>query len=123
MRHSRLAVFAGAIGALAAMTVLSGKGCFLLHLYLSLYLIKDLYYVFSAYLGWITQLIPRVYTFYISTALFFFFGLKMLHEGYYMSSNEGQECYEEAQAEVSTTDADLETKKFSDLEAGGAATS
>ncbi|CAD5214890.1 unnamed protein product [Bursaphelenchus okinawaensis] len=97
MRHSRMAVFIGAIAALGLMTVL------------------------SAYLGWITQLIPRKFTFYISTALFAFFGLKMLHEGYYMSPNEGQEGYEEAQAEVQKTDADLETKKFSDLESGGSA--
>ncbi|CAD5221054.1 unnamed protein product [Bursaphelenchus xylophilus] len=99
MRHSRMAVFIGAIAALGLMTVL------------------------SAYLGWITQLIPRKFTFYISTGLFAFFGLKMLHEGYHMSPNESQEGYEEAQAEVQKTDADLETKKFSDLESGGSSDS
>ena len=36
----------------------------------------------------------------MSTALFALFGLKMLREGYLMSPNEGQEEYEEAQAEV-----------------------
>ncbi|KAI6215500.1 hypothetical protein M3Y94_00391800 [Aphelenchoides besseyi] len=94
MRHSRLAVFTGAMSALALMTVL------------------------SACLGWITQVIPRQLTFYISTALFALFGLKMLHEGYHMSPNEGQEEYEEAQAEVQKSDVDLQTNKFSDMESG-----
>jgi putative Ca2+/H+ antiporter (TMEM165/GDT1 family) len=94
MRHSRLAVFVGAMTALALMTIL------------------------SACLGWVTQIIPRQLTFYISTALFALFGLKMLHEGYHMSPDEGREEYEEAQAEVQKTDADLETAKFSDMESG-----
>lgn len=73
---------------------------------------------FLACLGWVIQIIPRQLTFYISTALFALFGLKMLHEGYNMSPSEGQEGYEEAQAEVQKTDVDLETTKFSDLEGG-----
>ena len=36
-------------------------------------------------------------TFYVSTALFALFGLKMLKEAHDMSPNEGQEEYEEAQ--------------------------
>ncbi|KAI6239039.1 GDT1 family protein [Aphelenchoides fujianensis] len=99
MRHSRLAVFAGAMTALALMTIL------------------------SACLGWVTQVIPRQLTFYISTALFALFGLKMLHEGYHMSPNEGQEEYEEAQAEVQKSDVDLETNKYSEMESGGSAQS
>jgi len=94
MRHSRIAVFCGAMTALALMTVL------------------------SACLGWVTQIIPRQLTFYISTALFALFGLKMLHEGYVMSPTEGQEGYEEAQAEVQKADVDGETTKFSDMESG-----
>ncbi|CAI4230723.1 unnamed protein product [Auanema sp. JU1783] len=94
MRHSRLTVFSGAIAALALMTVL------------------------SACLGWVTQLIPRAITYYISTALFALFGLKMLHEGYYMSPTEGQEGYEEAQAEVAKRELDLDAGKFVDMEAG-----
>jgi putative Ca2+/H+ antiporter (TMEM165/GDT1 family) len=96
MRHSRLTVFCGAMAALILMTVL------------------------SACLGWMTQLIPHKITFYISTALFALFGLKMLHEGYHMSPNEGQEEYEEAQAEVQKNEMDLESSKFSDMESGSA---
>ncbi|KAE9556077.1 hypothetical protein FO519_000711 [Halicephalobus sp. NKZ332] len=94
MRHSRFAVFAGAMGALALMTVL------------------------SACLGWVTQIIPHKLTFYISTALFALFGLKMLHEGYHMSP--GAEEYEEANAEVQKTTLELDSNKFSDLESGTA---
>lgn len=36
-----------------------------------------------------------------------------------MSPNEGQEGYEEAQADVQKADADMETSKFSDMESGG----
>ena len=50
-------VFAGALGALAVMTVL------------------------SAMLGWAApNLIPKVYTHYAATALFFFFGFKTLYD-------------------------------------------
>jgi putative Ca2+/H+ antiporter (TMEM165/GDT1 family) len=94
MRHSRLAVFAGAMAALALMTVL------------------------SACLGWVTQIIPRKITFYISTALFALFGLKMLHEGYHMSGDEGAEEYEEANAEVQKTTLELDSGQFSDMEGG-----
>jgi putative Ca2+/H+ antiporter (TMEM165/GDT1 family) len=76
MRHSRLTIFFGAISALFLMTVL------------------------SATLGWATQIIPRKLTYYISTALFAIFGLKMLKEGWAMSPNGGQEEFEEAQEEV-----------------------
>uniref|UniRef100_A0AC34RIT1 GDT1 family protein n=1 Tax=Panagrolaimus sp. JU765 TaxID=591449 RepID=A0AC34RIT1_9BILA len=96
MRHSRFAVFMGAMAALALMTVL------------------------SACLGWVTQIIPRSLTFYISTALFALFGLKMLHEGYHMSADEGAEEYEEANAEVQKTTLELDSNKFSDLESGTA---
>jgi len=95
MRHSRLAVFSGAMAALALMTIL------------------------SACLGWVTQIIPRAVTYYISTALFALFGLKMLHDGYHMSPNEGQEEYEEAQAEVQKNELDMESKRFQDMESGG----
>jgi putative Ca2+/H+ antiporter (TMEM165/GDT1 family) len=57
MRHPRWTVFGGALGALAAMTVL------------------------SAALGWAAPaLIPKVYTHYAATALFFFFGGKTLYD-------------------------------------------
>ncbi|XP_039295176.1 transmembrane protein 165 isoform X2 [Nilaparvata lugens] len=76
MKHSRLTVFAGAISALAFMTVL------------------------SVVFGYAATIIPRAYTFYVSTALFALFGLKMLREGYYMSPNEGQEEFEEVQSDL-----------------------
>ena len=83
MRHSRLVVFIGAMGALGLMTVL------------------------SAVLGFATTVIPRKYTLYVSTALFVFFGLKMLKEGYEMDPNEGQEELEEVQAELKKKEAEV----------------
>lgn len=41
-----------------------------------------------------------MYTYYISTALFAIFGLKMLRDGYYMSPNEGKEELEEVQSDL-----------------------
>lgn len=66
MRHPRLTVFAGAMISLAAM------------------------HVMSAFFGYATTVIPRVYTYYLSSFLFAIFGIKMLRDGYYMSPNEGQ---------------------------------
>ena len=83
MRHPRLTVFSGAIAALGLMTVL------------------------SVFLGYATTVIPRKYTFYISTALFAIFGLKMLKEGYDMDADEGQEELEEVQAELKKKDAEV----------------
>jgi len=95
MRHSRLVVFIGAIGALGLMTVL------------------------SVFLGYATTVIPRKYTFYISTALFAIFGLKMLKEGYEMDPNEGQEELEEVQAELKKKEAELEAlDNANDVETG-----
>uniref|UniRef100_A0A914XQE6 GDT1 family protein n=1 Tax=Plectus sambesii TaxID=2011161 RepID=A0A914XQE6_9BILA len=98
MRHSRLTVFFGAMSALALMTVL------------------------SACLGWATQIIPRKFTYYVSTALFALFGVKMLMEGWKMSASEQQEEYEEAQAEVlkkeNEINKDMESQNIGDVEAG-----
>lgn len=55
---------------------------------------------FTAVFGWVATIIPRAYTYYISTALFAIFGLKMLRDGYYMSPNEGQEELEEVQSDL-----------------------
>jgi len=71
MRHPRCTVFSGAIAALAFMTVL------------------------SAFFGYITTVIPRVVTYYVSTALFAIFGIKMLYDGCKMSPDEGAEELEE----------------------------
>ncbi|CAM9627917.1 unnamed protein product, partial [Ectocarpus sp. 12 AP-2014] len=58
MSHPRLAVFGGAIGALAVMTVL------------------------SAALGYaLPAVLPRTYTHYASALLFLYFGFRMLKEG------------------------------------------
>ncbi|CAM9899869.1 unnamed protein product, partial [Choristocarpus tenellus] len=58
MTQPRLVVFAGAIGALAVMTVL------------------------SAMLGFaLPSVLPKAYTHYASALLFLYFGMKMLKEG------------------------------------------
>lgn len=71
MRHSRRLVFAGAIAALAAMTVL------------------------SVLLGQAASLLPKQYVFYAEIILFFWFGLKLLYEASKMpAKNECQEAQE-----------------------------
>lgn len=55
--HSRLLVYGGAMFALVTMTVL------------------------SALLGFATEVLPRVYTYYASGFLFVLFGFKMLKDG------------------------------------------
>ena len=93
MRHSRLIIYAGAMSALGAMTIL------------------------SALLGNIvTKFIPRIYTYYLSSILFACFGIKMLRDGYLMSPDEGTEEYEEVQHEVEKAEA------TDDLELGGGGT-
>lgn len=95
MRHPRVVIFLGAIAALGLMTVL------------------------SVFLGYATTVIPRKYTFYISTALFALFGLKMLKEGYDMDPNEGQEELEEVSAELKKKEAELQsTENQNDVETG-----
>ena len=93
MRHSRLIIYTGAMGALGAMTIL------------------------SALLGNIvTKFVPRIYTYYLSSVLFACFGIKMLRDGYLMSPDEGTEEYEEVQHEVE------EAEATNDLETGGGTT-
>uniref|UniRef100_A0A8D8D8W1 GDT1 family protein n=1 Tax=Culex pipiens TaxID=7175 RepID=A0A8D8D8W1_CULPI len=91
MRHPRLTVFAGAIAALALMTVL------------------------SAVFGMAATIIPRVYTYYISTALFALFGLKMLKEGYYMSATEAAEELEEVQSDLRKREDEMEKEASATL--------
>ncbi len=83
MRHSRLVVFSGAIGALFLMTVL------------------------SVALGFATTVIPRAYTYYASTVLFALFGVKMLKEAWEMSPDEGQEELEQVSAELKKKDEEV----------------
>ncbi|XP_055041616.1 putative divalent cation/proton antiporter TMEM165 [Misgurnus anguillicaudatus] len=102
MRYNRLTVLAGAMLALGLMTCL------------------------SVLFGYATTIIPRIYTYYISTALFAIFGIRMLREGLRMSADEGQEELEEVQAEIKKKDEELQRYKMangaSDVEAGGTAT-
>ena len=82
MRHSRSIIYGGAMAALGAMTVL------------------------SALLGNIvTQFVPRIYTYYLSSILFAGFGVKMLKDGYAMSPDEGADEYKEVQQEVEEAEA------------------
>lgn len=95
MRHPRLTVFAGAMSALALMTVL------------------------SAVFGWLINVIPRAYTYYISTALFAVFGIKMLKEGFNMSDAEAQGEIEEVQSDLRRKDEEFEKETITDPESGG----
>lgn len=91
MKHPRLTVFIGAISALALMTIL------------------------SVIFGYAATIIPRKYTYYISTALFALFGLKMLRDGYYMSSTEAQEELEEVQSDLRKREDEFEKETSTTL--------
>lgn len=73
-------------------------------------------HVMASFFGYATTVIPRLYTYYISSLLFAVFGLKMLHEGYHMSPNEGQEEFEEVGEELRKKE---EQEKKGGLESGG----
>lgn len=93
MRHSRLTIYTGAMGALAAMTIL------------------------SALLGnVVTKFIPRIYTYYLSSILFAGFGIKMLRDGYLMSPDEGAEEFQEAQHEVEKAEANDDLEMGSNIQ-------
>ncbi|XP_033743531.1 transmembrane protein 165-like [Pecten maximus] len=96
MRHSRVTVFAGAIGALGLMTIL------------------------SAILGYATTIIPKYVTHYASSLLFAVFGIKMIKEGYEMSPDEGQHEYEEVQADLKKRDDERlkQSSGIQDIETG-----
>lgn len=95
MRHARSTVFLGAILALAVM------------------------HVMSSFFGWAITIIPRVYTYYVSSFLFAVFGLKMLKEGWKMSATEGQEELEEVQEDLLKRE--KEESGGGDVESGGVA--
>ncbi|XP_006001439.1 transmembrane protein 165 [Latimeria chalumnae] len=88
MRYNRLTVLAGAMLALGLMTCL------------------------SVLFGYATTIIPRIYTYYVSTALFAIFGVRMLREGLKMSPDEGQEELEEVQAEIKKKDEEIQRTKL-----------
>ncbi|KAF0042411.1 hypothetical protein F2P81_005943 [Scophthalmus maximus] len=87
MRYNRLTVLAGAMLALGLMTCL------------------------SVLFGYATTIIPRIYTYYVSTALFAIFGVRMLREGLRMSPDEGQEELEEVQAEIKKKDEEVQSQR------------
>ncbi|XP_046892700.1 transmembrane protein 165 [Hypomesus transpacificus] len=101
MRYNRFTVLVGAMLALSFMTCL------------------------SVLFGYATTIIPRIYTYYVSTALFAIFGVRMLREGLKMSPDEGQEELEEVQAEIKKKDEELQRSKqqngMSDVEMGAGA--
>ncbi|KAK7496454.1 hypothetical protein BaRGS_00012376 [Batillaria attramentaria] len=96
MRHSRVTVLLGALSALFVMTIL------------------------SALVGYATTVIPRALTYYASSILFAIFGIKMLREGWSMSPDEGQEEYEEAQAEIKKKEDEMQKQSLpvQDIETG-----
>lgn len=63
--------------------------------------------------GYVTTLIPRFYTYYISTALFAIFGLKMVYDGIQMGEDEGAEEMEEVQMNLRQREDDV--SKFSSI--------
>ncbi|KAG2431852.1 hypothetical protein HXX76_009345 [Chlamydomonas incerta] len=78
MRNPRMTVFAGAMGALAVMTVL------------------------SAALGWAApNLISKTYTHYAAVALFFFFGLKSLYDAFLKKDDNEESELEQVEHELS----------------------
>ncbi|KAF3888710.1 MULTISPECIES: TMEM165/GDT1 family protein [Nostocales] len=81
MKHSRRLVFAGAIAALAAMTVL------------------------SVVVGQAVSLLPKSFIHHAEIALFFGFGVKLLYDGYRMQASTcSTEVVEEAKAAVEVAD-------------------
>merc|ERR1712062_524313 len=91
MKNPRLAVFSGAITSLAFM------------------------HVMASFFGYATTVIPRSFTFYLSSFLFAVFGIKMIYESYHMSANEGQEEFEEVNEELRKRE---EKESRGDLESG-----
>nr|CDS16252.1 transmembrane protein 165 [Echinococcus granulosus] len=80
INHPRLLVYGGAMFALITMTVL------------------------SALLGFATEVLPRVYTYYASGFLFVLFGIKMLKDAYNMKPEDTKEEYKEVQQQLSTNE-------------------
>ena len=77
MRHARLVVWVGAVGALIVMTIL------------------------STLVGHVAPLlISRMYTHYAAAALFLFFGLRMLRDGFQVEHTGASEELEEVEAEL-----------------------
>lgn len=112
MRYNRLTVLAGAMLALGLMTCLSGAWTHMLGLFLLVQERQKIDFCVSSSVlfGYATTIIPRIYTYYVSTALFAIFGIRMLREGLRMSPDEGQEELEEVQAEIKKKDEEVYEK-------------
>jgi len=83
MRHGRLVVYAGAMGALAVMHLL------------------------SSLMGYaLPTLLPRTYTHLASALLFVYFGLRLLKDGYEMSGDGPSEELQEVEEELVTKKGD-----------------
>ncbi|CAD6991406.1 unnamed protein product [Ceratitis capitata] len=67
--------------------------------------------VLSVVFGMAATIIPKVYTYYISTALFAIFGLKMIYEGYFMKDSDAQEEMEEVQSTLRKREDELMRSK------------
>lgn len=78
--HPRLLVYGGAMFALVTMTVL------------------------SALLGFATEVLPRVYTYYASGILFILFGVKMLKDAFIMNPEDSKEEYKEVEQQLSANE-------------------
>lgn len=63
--------------------------------------------ILSAVFGLAATFIPHIYTFYISTALFVFFGLKMLWDGYHMTTKDTKNELEEVQSDIRRREIEL----------------
>jgi len=95
MKHKRILVYSGAIGALAVMTVL------------------------SAVIGFaLPNLLPKVYTHYAAVLLFIFFGFKLLQEAYEMHVSPTELNEELAEVEEQFAKSDGKAGSSNGLEAG-----
>ncbi|VDL98416.1 unnamed protein product [Schistocephalus solidus] len=93
IHHPRLVVYSGAMFALITMTVL------------------------SALLGYTTEILPRIYTFYLSGALFIIFGVKMLYDAYSLSPDDAKEEYQEVEQQIGSADVNSGSKSHARLRA------
>lgn len=96
MRYGRVVVYSGAMGALAAMHVLS---------------------VLMGYA--LPALIPKTYTHFASAALFAYFGIKLLKDAYEMEGSGPSEELQEVEEElIKKKGCDEDDKSPSDIEGG-----
>lgn len=98
MRHSRLAIFTAAVGALAVMTVL------------------------SAMMGYaLPSLLPRRYTHLASTALFLYFGVRLLYDARQMDDSAPNEELDEVESELDKKELEDSSADMEGGAGGGAA--